>query len=115
VTVVITGPKGATFSGTTSSAGVFTSNWLTNVTPGLYTADVTAVTQSGRTWNPILDVESIEQYSVSAAAINGRFVVSNGSRAVSSLGRPDDDANEDDTLLPLFSNRHWSRSVKLRI
>ncbi|MGE0376622.1 MAG: PKD domain-containing protein, partial [Planctomycetaceae bacterium] len=103
VTVVITGPKGGTFSGTTSSTGVFTSSWLTNVSPGLYTADVTSVTQSGRTWNPSLDVESIEQYSVSAAAVNGRFVVPNGSAAANGLGRPADDPEEDDTVIPLFS------------
>ncbi len=55
VTVVVTGPQGGTFSGTTDAAGVFTTGWLSNLPDATYTAEVTALTHSSFIWNGILD------------------------------------------------------------
>ena len=55
VTVVLTGPKSSTLSGTTDSTGVFTSGWVTKVPNGTYLAEVTALTHSVYVWNGALD------------------------------------------------------------
>lgn len=55
VTVVLTGPKSSTLSGTTDSTGVFTSGWVTKVPDGTYLAEVTALTHSTYVWNKDLD------------------------------------------------------------
>ncbi|MGQ9576782.1 MAG: hypothetical protein ACUVUC_15855 [Thermoguttaceae bacterium] len=55
VTVVLTGPKQSTLSGTTDSTGVFTSGWVTNVPNGTYLAEVSALTHSMYVWNQGLD------------------------------------------------------------
>jgi len=55
VKVVINGPKGGTFTGTSDSNGVFITNWLTNVPNGTYIAEVISLAHSTHVWKGTLD------------------------------------------------------------
>ena len=59
VTVVLSGPRGGTYSGTTDASGVFTVDWIKNLPDGTYYADVTTLDDPSQTlaWNPALDQE----------------------------------------------------------
>jgi uncharacterized delta-60 repeat protein len=55
VTVVLTGPLGGTFTGSTDSNGLFRTDWMRDVPSGTYTAEVTSLTHSTLTWDQSLD------------------------------------------------------------
>lgn len=55
VTVVLTGPSGGTFSGTTDLNGTFRTGWISNLPNGAYVAEVTGLTHSTYTWQGSLD------------------------------------------------------------
>jgi uncharacterized delta-60 repeat protein len=55
VTVVLTGPVPGIFSGSTDSNGVFRTNWVRDVSDGIYTAEVTSLTHSTLSWDQDLD------------------------------------------------------------
>ena len=46
----------ASFNGVTNGDGTFRTDWITNLANGTYTAEVTALSASGLTWNHNLDV-----------------------------------------------------------
>ena len=99
VTVVVGGPTGGTFSGTTDAAGVFTSGWLSDVPDGTYTADVTAVTDGTFTWNALLDVEADETHAVPHGAASSAIAAASESTAASLDASTSGDASADDAAL----------------
>jgi len=55
VTIVLTGPSGGTFSGTTDSSGNFRTGWISNLPDGAYVAEVIGLTHATYVWQGSLD------------------------------------------------------------
>ena len=57
MTVELTGPDNyfATYSGGTNSSGIFRTGWASNLLPGTYVAEVTALTHATYAWDQDLD------------------------------------------------------------